>query len=70
MQAREAGKDRHSVEREARSERVQIFFWKRLVKNTKNQPPPAIDHHGRTALIMPWARFTTARRALKLRRFE
>jgi hypothetical protein len=70
MQAREAGKDRHSVEREGGIERVQIFFWKHLVKHQKPPPPPAIDHHGRTALIMPLARFTTARRALNLRRFE
>jgi hypothetical protein len=70
MQAREAGNNRHIVEGEGRSERVQIFFLETPCKTPKTNPPPAIHHHGRAALIMPWAGFTTARRALIPRGFE
>jgi hypothetical protein len=55
MLAREAGEDRHSVEKEQKRECTDFF------KTPKTTTPPAIDHHDRTALIMPWARFTTAR---------
>jgi hypothetical protein len=59
-----------TVYRERAEASVYRFFLETPCKTPKTTPPPAIDHHGRRALIMPWARFTTARRALNLRRFE
>jgi hypothetical protein len=57
-------------ERERAEASVSRFFLEPPCKTPKTTFPPAIDHYGRTALTMPWARFTTARRALNLRRFE
>jgi hypothetical protein len=62
-QCRERGQKRACTE----------FFLETPCKTQKTTPPPAIlaiHHHGRTALIMPWAEVTTAQKALKLRKFE
>jgi hypothetical protein len=58
-----------TVWRERAETSVSRFFLETPCKH-QNPPPPAIDHHGRMALIRPWARFTTARRVSKHRRFE